>query len=317
MGALLIEHPLFYLSIKFHQKVRCTQNKTSMIKESILIIFFFLNFSTPSFAQGDLMVYPKRIVFDGIQSRVQTLNLGNIGKDTATYRLSYDQIHMDENGEFNNIKDPQADQNFASPYLRYYPRTITLAPDEWQTVKIQLIKTSELKEGEYRSHLYFRGVPKKKLLENKATTIDTLEPKTIDIKLTPIFGISIANIITIGASTTAVSLSNLSLQPSQILSLDINRTGNQSAYGELHVNHISPEGIITNVGLIKGYAVYAPGNLRKTKIKLKIDVSVDYTKGKLQVTYTTPNQVTTYAEAFLNLSSTEEYSLETSAADTK
>jgi hypothetical protein len=288
-----------------------------MTKKIVLILVFFLIFSFRILAQGDLMVYPKRLVFDGTQNRVQTLNLGNVGKHPTTYRLSYNEIQMDEDGKFNTTEEPEANQNFASPFLRFYPRTITLAPNEWQTVKIQLIKTSELKEGEYRSHLYFQSVPKIKLLENKATTIDTLEPKTIDIKLTPIFGISIANIITIGASTTAVSLSNLSLQPSQILSLDINRTGNQSAYGELHVNHISPEGIITNVGLIKGYAVYAPGNLRKTKIKLKTDVSVDYTKGKLQVTYTTPNQVTTYAEAFLNLSSNEEYSLETSAADTK
>lgn len=285
-----------------------------MTKKSVLILVFF---SFPVLAQGDLMVYPKRLVFDGIQSRVQTLNLGNVGKDTTTYRLSYSQIHMDDGGKFNVIEEPEANQNFASPYLRYYPRTITLAPDEWQIVKIQLVKTSELKEGEYRSHLYFQSVPKIKILENKTITSDTLQPKSIDIQLTPIFGISIANIITIGASTTAVSLSNLSLQTSQDLFLDINRTGNQSSYGELHVNHISPEGISTNVGLIKGYAVYAPGNLRHTKIKLKNIPSVDYSKGKLQVTYTTPNQVATYAEAFLNLSSMEEYSLENSATDTK
>jgi hypothetical protein len=224
---------------------------------------------------------------------------------------------MDEDGKFNSIEEPEANQNFASPYLRYYPRTITLAPDEWQTVKIQLIKTSELKEGEYRSHLYFRAVPKIKILENKTIASDTLQPKSIDIQLTPIFGISIANIITIGTATTAVSLSNLALLPSQILSLDINRTGNQSAYGELHVNHISLEGISTNVGLIKGYAVYAPGILRRTKIKLNTIPSVDYSNGKLQVIYSTPNQVATYAEAFLNLSGSTEYSLETGSNGTK
>ncbi|MGO4819091.1 molecular chaperone [Flavobacterium sp. W22_SRS_FP1] len=288
-----------------------------MTKKSILILVLILNCSFALLAQGDLMVFPKRIIFDGIQSRVQTLNLSNTGKDTATYRLSYNEIKMDEDGKFNSIEDPEYNQNFASTYLRYYPRTITLAPNESQVVKIQLIKTSELKDGEYRSHLYFRAVPKIKVLDNKTITSDTLQPKKMDIQLTPIFGVSIANIITIGTATTAVSLTNLTLLPSQILSLDIHRTGNQSAYGELHVNHISQEGISTKVGIIKGYAVYAPGNLRHTKIKLKTDVSVDYTKGKLQVTYTTPNRVATYAEAFLNLSSTEEYSLETSAADTK
>jgi hypothetical protein len=288
-----------------------------MTKKSVLILIVFLSFSIPLLAQGDLMVYPKRIVFDGLQSRIQTLNLGNTGKDTTTYRLSYNQIHMDENGKFNIIEEPEVNQNFASPYLRYYPRTITLAPNEWQTIKIQLIKTSELKEGEYRSHLYFQPIQKTKLLVKETNAQDSPKPEGTSVVLNAIYGISIANIITIGAPTTAVSLSNLALLPSQILSLDINRTGNQSSYGELHVNHISQEGSITKVGTIKGYAVYAPGNLRHTKIKLNNSSSVDYTKGKLQVTYTTPNQVATYSEAFLNLSSMAEYSLETSAADTK
>jgi hypothetical protein len=288
-----------------------------MTKKSVLILIVFLSFYIPILAQGDLMVYPKRIVFDGFQSRVQTLNLGNTGKDTATYRLSYNQIHMDENGKFNIIEKPEINQNFASPYLRYYPRTITLAPNEWQTIKIQLIKTSELKEGEYRSHLYFRPVPKTKLLEKETSAQDSPKPEGTTVVLNAIFGISIANIITIGASTTAISLTNLTLLRSQVLSMDINRTGNQSSYGELHVNHISPEGISTNVGLIKGYAVYAPGILRRTKIKLNTIPSVDYTKGKLHVIYSTPNQETTYAEAFLNLSASEEYSLETGFNGTK
>lgn len=293
-----------------NRKAKYCKLNTLMTKKSILILVLLLNFSLPLQAQGDLMVFPKRIIFDGIQSRVQNVNLSNTGKDTTTYRLSYNQIKMDEDGKFIMIEEPEENQNFASPYLRYYPRTITLAPNESQVVKIQLIKTSELKEGEYRSHLYFRGVPKTKLLENKTSATDTIQQKDIDIQLTPIYGISIANIITIGASNTAVSLSNLTLPPSQVLFLDINRTGNQSAYGELHVNHISPEGLSTSVGLIKGYAVYAPGNLRKTKIKLNTIPSVDFTKGKLQVIYSTPNQETIYAEAFLNLSDNQEYSLE-------
>ncbi|MDI5895768.1 molecular chaperone [Flavobacterium algoritolerans] len=273
-----------------------------MTKKSVLILVLLLNFSFPLLAQGDLMVFPKRIVFDGIKNVVQNVNLSNTGKDTITYRLSYNQIQMDKDGRFNTIEHPEENQNFASPYLRYYPHTVTLAPNESQIVKIQLIKTSELKEGEYRSHLYFRAVPKTKLLEIETPATDTLKPKGLDIQLTPIYGISIANIITIGTSNTVVTLSNLALLTPQELTLDINRTGNQSAYGELNVNYISPEGISTNVGLIKGYAIYAPGNLRKTKIKLNTIPSIDFSKGKLQVTYFTLNQEAVYAESFLDLS---------------
>jgi hypothetical protein len=291
-----------------------------MIKKSTFIFVFFLNIFSQITAQGELMVYPKRIAFDGVKNRVQVVNLGNTSKDTVTYRISYKEIKMDENGKFSTIEEPEANQFFASPYLRYYPRVITLAPSEWQTVKIQLIKTNELKEGEYRSHLYFQPIARLKILQNQTSTKELLSAKKAEkssVSINALIGISIANIITIGPASTAVTLSNLALLPSNVLSLDINRAGNHSVYGELNVNHISLDGIRTNVAEIRGYAVYTPGNLRKTKIKLKTDAPVDYTKGKLQVTYTTPNRVATYAEAFLNLSSTEEYSLETSAADTK
>ncbi|MFV8369936.1 molecular chaperone [Flavobacterium sp. LB2R40] len=282
-----------------------------------VIILLLLNFSFPLLAQGDLMVFPKRIVFDGVQSRVQNVNLSNTGKDTTTYKLSYNQIQMDEDGKFNTIEEPEENQNFASPFLRYYPRTITLAPNESQIVKIQLIKTSELKEGEYRSHLYFRAVPKIKLLEIETTATDTLKPKGLDIQLTPVYGISIANIITIGPANTVVTLSNLALLASQDLYLDINRTGNQSAYGELDVNYISPKGISTNVGLIKGFAIYAPGNLRRTKIKLNTIPNIDFSKGKLQVLYFTLNQAAVYAESFLDLSARKDYALDTVINGTK
>jgi hypothetical protein len=281
-----------------------------MIKKNTFILVFFLNFLSQITAQGELMVYPKRIAFDGIENRVQVVNLGNTSKDTVTYKLSYKEIKMDKYGKFSTIKQPENNQFFASPYLRYYPRTITLAPSEWQRVKIQLINSSELKEGEYRSHLYFQPIAKSKLLQNHTTTLKTLKTKNKSVvAIKALIGISIANIITIGPSNTAVTLSNLTLLPSNELSLDINRSGNHSVYGEFNVIHISPVGIRTTVAEIRGYAVYTPGNLRKTKIKLKTDVSVDYTNGKLQVTYTTPNKLTTYCEATLDLSNINQYSL--------
>lgn len=283
----------------------------------LLLLLLFLPFANSLMAQGDLMVFPKRITFEGIQNRVQDINLSNIGKDTATYKLSYSEIKMDEDGKFITIEAPEPDQRFASPHLRFYPRMITLAPNETQTVKIQLIKTNELQQGEYRSHLYFRAVPKTMVLKKEDPTS---KPEGMSISITPVFGISVANIIIIGESTTAVSLSNLAVQQSEdgtSLSLNFNRSGNRSCYGDIQVNHISPEGKTIPAAIVKGFAVYTPGNLRKTKIKLNTIPSVDYTKGKLQVVYSTQNQKTIYAEALLNLADNQEYSLETGIDNNK
>ena len=59
---------------------------------------------------------------------------------------------------------PDSGQQFADKYLRFFPRRVTLAPNESQMVKLQMVKTNELQPGEYRSHLYFRAVPKEQPL---------------------------------------------------------------------------------------------------------------------------------------------------------
>lgn len=265
------------------------------------LLLLFLPLTAPLMAQGDLMIFPKRIAFDGIQNRTQNINLSNVGKDTATYKLSYSEIKMDQDGKFIAIEEPEPDQHFASPYFRFYPRIVTLAPNESQTVKIQLIKTNELQQGEYRSHLYFRAVPKNKALEKEEPAH---KPEGLSISITPVFGISIANVITIGESTTAVTLSNLAVQQSEdgfTLSLDFNRSGNMSCYGDIQVNYISPEGKTTSAATVKGFAVYTPGILRRTKIKLSTDQKTDYTKGQLQVIYSAQDKGMKYAEATLRL----------------
>ena len=272
-----------------------------MKEKILLLLLLFLSFSCPVMAQGNLMIFPKRITFDGIKNRMQIINLSNVGKDTATYKMSYNQIKMDEDGKFISIEEPEPNQRFASPHLRFYPRTITLAPNASQTVKIQLVKTNELQQGEYRSHLYFRAIHKNKALEKEEPIH---KPEGLSISMKPVFGISIANIIIIGETSVAVALSNLEIQHSEqeiFLSLDFNRSGNSSCYGDIQVNYISAEGISTNVATIKGFAVYAPGNLRRTKIKLIANSTIDYTKGQLQIIYSTQDEGIKYAEASLGL----------------
>jgi hypothetical protein len=264
----------------------------------IFSIIFFVN----SFAQGDLMIFPKRLVFEGTQKRAQTLYLSNNGKDIATYRISYLEIRMGSNGQFETIKLPDPGQRFASPYLRFYPRTITLAPNEAQVVKVQLTKTNELQPGEYRSHLYFRAIPKTKSDKKNKETNDA---QKFDISLTPVYGISIANIIKIGTPEVDVSLSDLNFESLQdsipIISMDFNRQGNYSVYGDFRIQHISKEGKETEVAVMKGFAVYLPSATRKVRVELNNSKEVDYSSGILKVTYTSQADEHIYATAVLNL----------------
>ena len=267
-------------------------------------LLLFSIFFTPSLlAQGDLLVTPRRVVFSGSQ-RVVELNLANTGQDTAQYNVSIIQYRMTEEGAFEEITEPDPGQFFADKNLRFFPRIVTLAPNEAQTVKMQVINQDRLAPGEYRSHVYFRAVPKETALGFENQNQDTT---SLSVRLIPIFGITIPVIIQVGESDTEVSLSDLSVEAvndtTNRLHMTFNRTGNMSVYGDLKVIHIAPDGSETNVGTVNGITVYTPNALRKFRFDLDRTKNVNYKSGKIRITYSAQSDVApkTFATAELNL----------------
>ena len=267
------------------------------------LLFFAILMPPKIQAQGNLLITPRRVVFEG-NKRSQELNLANTGKDTAKYNVSIVQYRMKEDGSFVEINTPDQGQNFADKFIRFFPRTVTLAPNEAQVVKMQLIKTDQLKQGEYRSHVYFRAVPKQTALGTEEKVKDST---AIGVKLVPIFGITIPVIIRVGESATKVNLSDLKLE---IISdtiprihVTFNRTGNMSVYGDLSVEHISGLGIVQQVGIVKGIAVYTPNPVRKFQMDLDNKAKVDYHSGSLRVTFSSQSdsKPEKYTEAELKL----------------
>ena len=248
---------------------------------SLFVVALF--FTAPLMAQGDLMIMPKRIVFDGSQ-RSQEINLANTGNDTAVYAISFVNYKMTEEGNFEQIETPEKGQEFATDFLRYFPRRVTLAPNEAQTIRVQLTRTGNLEQGEYRSHMYFRAVEEQTALGAR----EAEESEGISINIKTVFGISIPVIIRHGVSTTKVQLTNLFLDTSgevPKLQLAINRSGNMSVYGNLTVIHISPEGKPTLVGAVKGISVYTPNEKRNLSFELRETEGIDLNNGKLKVSY--------------------------------
>jgi P pilus assembly chaperone PapD len=254
-------------------------------------------------AQGNLLITPRRVVFEGAK-RSMDLNLANTGEDTATYAISLIQIRMKEDGGFETITEPDPDQRFADRFIRFFPRSVTLGPNEAQAVKIQLIRANELEPGEYRSHFYFRAIPKTNPLGESEAVKDTT---TISVRLIPVFGITIPAIIRVGASTTKVTISEPGFEMVNDtiprFSLVFNRTGNMSVFGDLTVDHISPQGKITRVGIANGVAVYTPNTKRRFQFSLNAVTGVDFRSGTLRVIFSAPSDVkpVRFAEAELSL----------------
>jgi hypothetical protein len=202
------------------------------------------------------------------------------------------QIRMKEDGGFETITDPDPGQRFADRFIRFFPRSVTLGPNEAQAVKIQLIRSNELEPGEYRSHFYFRSIPKISPLGEKEKAKDTT---TISVMLTPVFGITIPAIIRVGESTAKVTISDLGFEMVNDtiprFSMVLNRSGNMSVFGDLTVDHISTRGKITRVGLANGVAVYTPNTKRRFQFNLYKVPGIDFRTGTLRVIYTASSDV--------------------------
>ena len=239
--------------------------------------------SSTASAQGDLLITPKRVVFEN-GKRSTEVNLANIGKDTSTYVITVVDFRMSEDGQFIKLLKPDSGQHFADKNIRFFPRTVTLAPNEAQSIKVQVVKTNELLPGEYRSHFYFRAMPKEKPLGDST---NSSKDSTISVHITPIFGISMPVIIRIGECTSMVKFTNVSFKMENdtmpTISMQFNRTGNSSSYGDLSIDYIGKNGIETRVGTVRGLAVYAPNATRR--YRLALDKKVNYHTGKLKLVY--------------------------------
>ena len=117
---------------------------------------------------------------------------------------------------------------------------------------------------------------------------DQNEAEGISINIKTVFGISIPVIIREGQSTTAIDLTDVSLNTegeNPKLSLVINRSGNMSVYGNISVTHLAPDGKTTEVGMVKGVSVYTPNTKRNFSFELRNAGEVDLSSGILKVSY--------------------------------
>lgn len=249
---------------------------------TIMLIF------NEAFPQGNLLITPRRVVLNGTKKTTE-LNLANTGEDTARFAVSFIQYRMKLDGSMEEVTVPDSGQRFADRFLRLFPRSVVLAPNEAQAIRIQLTRTQELEPGEYRSHIFFRAIPNEHPLGE--TPILSTDTTSVSVKLTPIFGITIPAIIQIGESNTETSLSDLSLTMQgdtlPIFKLTFNCRGNMSVYGDLSIDYVSPDGKATQVGLARGIAVYTPNKQRHFTLALDSKSKVNFRTGKLIATYKT------------------------------
>jgi P pilus assembly chaperone PapD len=257
-----------------------------MKMKNILITMLFFGLALQMSAQGDLLVSPVRVIFEGNKQK-EEISLVNIGNDTTTYSVSFLQYNMNEDGNFVLIENPGEGQMFADPYLRIFPRKVTLAPHESQVVRLQLRRKPDMMPGEYRSHLYFRSEKESAPLSMEAKK----DAKLMSIQITPVFGISIPVIIRSGDVKASSELSDMRIENQQDtitnLKFVINRTGNMSVYGDIIAEYIPTKGKTVEIGLAKGVAVYTSISKRNFSVRIKTK-GLNLETGKVKLRFTSP-----------------------------
>ncbi len=238
---------------------------------------------------GGLSVMPTRIVFEG-RTRTAEVVLSNRGAETETYRITFKNMRMMEDGSYEDIEEPRENERLAADLIRYSPRQVVLEPGTSQTVRLLLRKPSGLAEGEYRSHMYFRAVAR----PSAATDIEEpdLKGDQISIKITTIFGITIPIIVRHGDLTGTVEFSDLALDlPVDTLNLPnlnfhLNRSGDRSVYGDLSIIYIPDNtGKEHVVGWLNGVAVFTPNLSRTLYVNIHMPDGLEIDRSTFRISY--------------------------------
>lgn len=244
----------------------------------------------PSIAQslGDLIVAPTRIVFED-RTRSAKITLANRGSGSAVFRISFVEMEMSAEGRLQRIEDPTQVKMAASSMIRYAPRQIEIAPGETQTIRLSLRRPSDLADGEYRSHMYFRAVPPESAGRSVEDTDETADG--LQLQLIPIFGVSIPVIVRQGDVSVSASVSNVQLLPQNEeaplrVAATITREGSRSAFGDVTATFSSAGGgeplVISQASRL---AVYTNLDARNVTLPVALPDGVELTNGTIDVTY--------------------------------
>lgn len=234
-------------------------------------------------AGAAIQVVPTRLVFDA-RKRAAEVTLNNPGNAPGTFRIFLSRMEMDEDGRISELPlDTIPGQPAAQDMVRFSPRMVTLDPGQSQVVRLQVMRPPDLADGEYRLYLIFRQEappPPEPLPADQ-------EAKGISVRLVSLFGMAIPLIIRQGATSVQVRIAAPVLGPDgRSLRVRLERSGNQSVYGNLQATWTAGRDRPRVVGTINGLAVYSPNPHRNVVIPM--DPAVPKGGGRLAITYSAP-----------------------------
>ena len=239
-------------------------------------------------AGGGVLVAPTRLVFDN-RKRSAAVDLTNAGNVPSSYRISLVRMEMNENGGVAEVPAERvAGQPAVEDMIRFAPKLVTLNPQESQAVRIQLRKPADLPSGEYRVYMVFREMPPP--APEPVAGSGANEGKGISITLTSLFGVAIPVIIRNGETSAKVTVTGMALDPERKhLQFRLERTGNQSVYGDLKATFEPRSGKLQVISEANGLSVFTPNPFRNITMALEAPYQgARLGGGRIHLTFSAP-----------------------------
>jgi hypothetical protein len=236
-------------------------------------------------ATPGLMVAPVRLVFTNRQHSAM-VSLTNTGNTPGTYHVSLQRVDMDDNGTITILPLERAPGQVAfQDMIRFAPKEVTLEPRETQAVRIDVRRPADLPVGEYRLELVFQEDPPSASAPDPVTGAET--DKRLTVGLIASFGVAMPGIFRNGKTSAQTNVTGLALDASRKhLLFRLERTGNQSVFGDIQAILRPRSGKPQVLAESKGLAVYTPNAFRN--FSLPLDPLPPQGGGTIQVTYSVP-----------------------------
>lgn len=243
-----------------------------------------------SVAKVDRKVVTRLADGRSVGSKVLLFCAGRIGA-TGSLGLDACGLEADERGRI--AVDPATFQT-AVPHIYAAGDVIgfpSLASTSMEQGRIMARIPPDLPPGEYRSHFSVVQIPPGG--EGGGFSVDDMSEqsasRSVGVRITPRFGISIPVIVRVGETTVQTGLRDLAVKTlsdgRKVVALTITRSGTRSAYGDITV--MAP-GQLKPVAIIKGIGVYPEVDSRPVNVPIdpKVPASAYAPGAKLMVTYT-------------------------------
>lgn len=210
----------------------------------------------------------KRVIF-GEGKRSEVLSIINSTAQPQTYRLGWRHYRMTEDNSLQAV-DPDVKSDdilWADDMVRFAPRRITVPAGASQQIRLLFRRPADLKEGEYRSHLWI-------VTETKPEKFE-MEPgeKKQSVRLAVQPAVSLPIFVRSGDLSVKASISDARLAKTAEglkLNMVLHREGNRSLYGDFDfICSAGSKDLV--VHQVRGISVYTEIAKRQLEFTIPMD----------------------------------------------